>query len=516
MSERRVLLTGATGYIGGRLLPQLEKRNITLRCIARRPENLRNRVDEHTEVVAADVLDTESVHEALEGVDTAFYLIHSMGSTGSFEEQDRVAAENFAKAAREQGVRRIVYLGGLGDDDQSLSPHLRSRHEVGRILKTSGCQVIEFRASIIIGSGSLSFELVRSLVERLPIMICPRWVSTLAQPLAVEDLLSYLIEALDWESEESRVFEIGGPDRVTYGEIMQEYSRQRGLKRYLISVPVLTPRLSSLWLGLVTPVYARIGRKLIESMRNPTVVTSDDALKAFSVKPRNVYGAIKRALVNEDREYALTRWTDAISSSGEEQSWGGVRFGSRIIDSRKIKTDLPVSQAFAPVRRIGGRRGWYYASFLWTIRGWLDLLFGGVGRRRGRRDPDRVRVGDTIDWWRVEKVEPNRLLRLYAEMRLPGRAWLQFEVEPTDGGSTIRQTAIFDPVGLGGRLYWYSLYPLHALIFRGMLRRIACLAQDEDVTDFEDLDECDPGAPVVKSDIDTSDKRVEEPARLGE
>ncbi len=258
--RRRVLLTGATGYVGGRLLPLLETLRVSVRCIARRPEYLRPRVANSTEVVGGDVLDSASLTAALDVVDTAYYLVHSMGSRGEFESQDRTAAKNFASAARRAGVRRIIYLGGLGDDDQTLSAHLRSRHEVGDILRNSGCQVIEFRASIVIGSGSLSYELVRALVERLPIMICPRWVSTKAQPIAIEDLLQYLLAALDWQPTENRVFEIGGPDQVTYGEIMQEYARQRGLRRWLISVPLLTPRLSSLWLGLVTPVYSRIGR----------------------------------------------------------------------------------------------------------------------------------------------------------------------------------------------------------------------------------------------------------------
>ncbi len=439
--SKRVLLTGATGYVGGRLRSLLEQRDFQLRCMVRRPENLRGRVSAATEVVKGDVFDEESLALALDGVDTAYYLIHSMGTKGSFESQDRVAAENFARAARNAGVRRIIYLGGLGDEDQRLSPHLRSRHEVGRILGESGCQVIELRASIVIGSGSLSFELVRALVERLPVMICPKWVSTQAQPIAIEDLLDYLLAALDWEGGESRIFEIGGPDIVTYGEIMKEYARQRGLPRWMITVPVLTPRLSSLWLGLVTPVFARIGRKLVESMRNPTVINDPSAGEIFDVKPRGLREAVSRALINEDREFAETRWSDALSSSGEQRSWGGVRFGSRIVDSRNVSVPVSPAQAFAPIRRIGGHRGWYYANFLWTLRGWLDLLAGGIGIRRGRRDPEELCVGDTLDFWRVVQYEPDKTLRLAAEMKVPGRAWLEFEVTPNDdGGSTIRQT----------------------------------------------------------------------------
>ena len=475
--RRRVLLTGATGYVGGRLLPLLETLRVSVRCIARRPEYLRPRVANSTEVVGGDVLDIASLTAALDVVDTAYYLVHSMGSRGEFESQDRTAANNFASAARRAGVRRIIYLGGLGDDDQTLSAHLRSRHEVGDILRNSGCQVIEFRASIVIGSGSLSYELVRALVERLPIMICPRWVSTKAQPIAIEDLLQYLLAALDWQPTENRVFEIGGPDQVTYGEIMQEYARQRGLRRWLISVPLLTPRLSSLWLGLVTPVYSRIGRKLVESMRNPTVVRDQSALRTFDILPRGLAAAVCRARTNEDREIAQTRWSDALSNANGNRDWGPMRFGSRIVDSRSSEVPLTAARAFEPIRRIGGGRGWYYGNWLWTLRGWIDLLVGGVGTRRGRRDPESLCAGDTLDFWRVEQYEPHRLLRLAAEMKLPGRAWLEFEVAPTRDGAMIRQTAIFDPVGLGGRLYWYALYPLHALIFRGMLRRIVALAR---------------------------------------
>ena len=292
-AQPSILLTGATGYVGGRLLPLLEERGLRVRCIARNPENIRNRVSSTTEVVPGDVLNVDSLRTAMQGIATAYYLVHSMGSTGSFEDQDRTAAQNFAIAAREAGVKRIVYLGGLGNDHEDLSDHLRSRHEVGRILCESGCVVIEFRASIVIGSGSLSFELVRALVQRLPIMICPKWVSVKAQPIAIEDLLEYLLAAIDWKGAESRIFEIGGPDQVSYGEIMEEWARQRGLRRRLISVPVLTPRLSSLWLGLVTPVYARVGRKLIDSMRNPTVVCDESALQEFDIRPRGLQEAHK-------------------------------------------------------------------------------------------------------------------------------------------------------------------------------------------------------------------------------
>jgi uncharacterized protein YbjT (DUF2867 family) len=412
-------------------------------------------------------------------VHAAYYLVHSMGSGEGFEEEDRQAAANFGDAAREAGVSRVIYLGGLGEPGESLSSHLRSRQEVGQILRTCGVPVLELRASIVLGSGSLSFELVRSLVERLPVMITPRWVSTLSQPIAIEDLVEYLVQALNIPLDGSRVFEIGGRDQVSYGDVMREYARQRGLRRVMIPVPVLTPHLSSLWLGLVTPLYARIGRKLISGLRNPTVVRDDSTLCDFTVRPIGLREAIERALGNEDREFAVTRWSDAISSGSSPRNWGGVRFGTRLIDSRVEGVDLPPAAAFRPIRRIGGSTGWYFANFLWRLRGFLDLLVGGVGLRRGRRDPEHLHVGDTVDFWRVEALEPDRRLQLAAEMKLPGRAWLVFEVEGDSSGSVIGQTAIFDPAGLLGLFYWYALYLVHRWVFAGMLRGIviACRRQ---------------------------------------
>jgi uncharacterized protein YbjT (DUF2867 family) len=450
-----------------------------VRCLARRPTFLAERVGPAVEVVEGDVLRPETLGPALEGVHTAYYLIHSMGSPGSegFEARDRAGAENFARAARAAGVRRIVYLGGLGDEGGDLSPHLRSRHEVGQILRGSGASVIEFRASIVIGSGSLSFEMLRALVERLPVMVTPRWVSVKAQPIAIGDLLAYLESALDLETEESRIYEIGGADCVSYGDLMAEYARQRQLRRFMIPIPVLTPRLSSLWLGLVTPLYARVGRALIESICHETVVRDDRARRDFAVEPVGVKEAIARALTHEDRDFAQTRWSDAISSGGTDPglfgSYGGVRRGRRLVDSRSLDLDVSPAEAFAPIRRIGGETGWYAVDWLWRLRGFIDLLMGGVGLRRGRPDPEALRVGDTLDWWRVEEIQPDRRLRLRAEMRVPGRAWLEFEVEPRDGGSTLRQTAVFDPAGLAGLAYWYGIYPLHAVVFRRMLEGIA-------------------------------------------
>ena len=475
----RILLTGASGYIGGRLLPKLEADGYRVRCLARKPEFLQQRVGSDTEVLQGDCLQASTLDPAMEGVDTAYYLVHSMGSSGDFEDLDIAAATNFGAAAKKSGVRRIIYLGGLGQEDEDLSAHLRSRHATGKTLRDCGVPVIELRASIVLGSGSLSFELIRALVERLPLMICPRWVQVRAQPIAIEDLIAYLVAALHLIGETSRVFEIGGADQVSYADIMRDYARQRGLRRMFLPVPVLTPRLSSLWLGLTTPVYARVGRKLIEGVRNPTIVSNNDALSEFDIHPMSLSDAISRAMQNEDQDFAVTRWSDAISSAGYSRSWGGAKFGSRLVDSRTVEVSASVDEAFDPIRRLGGECGWYYATWLWRIRGFLDLLVGGVGMRRGRRDPEELQPGDALDFWRVEAFEPDRRLRLAAEMKLPGRAWLEYEVQPIQDGSEIRQTAVFDPVGLAGLLYWYVIFPLHKLIFEGTMREIARRAEEQ-------------------------------------
>ena len=470
------LIAGASGYIGGRLLDRLQTRGWQIRCLSRNPDSLRARVGASAEVVRGDVLDGPSLRPALAGAQVAYYLVHSMAAGREFHELDIRAAKTFGQAAREQAVGRIIYLGGLGSGPR-LSAHVESRQEVGRVLRASGVPTLELRASIILGSASLSFEMVRSLVDRLPVMVTPRWTRTLSQPIAVEDVVSYLDAALDMEFADSTVFEIGGADRVSYLDLMREYARVRGLKRLILPVPCLTPRLSSLWLGLVTPVYARVGRQLIEGVRNETIVTADDALRAFDIRPMTATSALKRALRNEDREFAQTRWSDAYPARSLDAKWGGARFGRRIVDSRTIAVPIPAEQVFPYVEAIGGDRGWYYANWLWKLRGFLDLLAGGVGMRRGRRDPRRLVQGDSLDFWRVELIEPGRRLRLRAEMIVPGRAWLEFEVEPGGSSCTLRQTAEFDPSGWLGPLYWYCLFPLHRLIFANMLRNLARTAE---------------------------------------
>jgi len=473
---KRVLLTGATGYVGGRLLSRLVERGVAVRCLARRPAHLQSWCPSGVEIVRGDVLDPASLRAAAAGVDAAFYLVHAMGEADGFEAREAEGARNFAAAAAAAGVERIVYLGGLGDARQDLSPHLRSRQHVGRILRDSGVPTLELRASIVIGSGSLSFEMIRALTEHLPIMVTPRWVSVLAQPIAIRDLVEYLVQSLDVPLPASRVVEVGGADRLSYLDLMREYARQRNLRRVMIRVPFLTPRLSSLWLGLVTPLYARVGRKLVESIRHPTVVTTDDAARLFPVRPLGAAQAIRQALANEDRTYAETRWSDAVSSAGRECGTEPTG-GHRLVDSRVLDVTATPEACFRAVSSLGGRNGWPAFGFLWRARGVIDLLVGGVGMRRGRPQGRDVRVGDALDFWRVETFEAGRRLRLRAEMKLPGRAWLEFRVAPARGGARITQTATFDPRGLAGRVYWYAVLPLHALVFAGTLRGIARRAQ---------------------------------------
>ena len=479
MDRASILLTGATGCIGGRLLQALEARGDAVRCMTRHPAALAAQVGPRTGVVFGDCLDPASLAEPCGGIDTAYYLVHSMGGTADFAARDRAAARHFGAAARAAGVRRIVYVGGLGAA-AGLSRHLRSRHETGDVLRESGVPVIELRSGIVLGPGSLSFELIRALVERLPVMLCPSWVRTPTQPIALADLVAYLVAVLDHPHGASRRFDVGGADVVSYDAIMREYARQRGLRRGLIPVPLLTPHLSSLWLGLTTPVYARVGRELVDGLRTATVVEDDAARTAFPIQPLGLAGAIARAIEEEDEAFTARRWSAEALATGTALRWGGTRVGSRLVDSRAV--DLPVAPAaaFAPIRRIGGANGWYYGDWLWRVRGFIDRLAGGVGLGRGRRDAEHLAAGETFDCWRVESCEPDERLRLAAEMKLPGRGWLDFEVTAREeGSSTVRQTAVFDARGVWGRCYWHVLYPVHALLFAGLLRAIARRATGE-------------------------------------
>lgn len=469
--QRLILLTGANGYIGGRLLPLLEARPSRIRCLARRPDYLKQRVGPETEVVYGDLLDFTSLEKAMRDVDTAYFLVHSPGMGSDNEERDRLAAANFGRAALQAGVRQIIFLGCLANGD-NLSPHQANRHEVGKILHHSGVPTIEFRASIVIGSGSLSFEMVRALVEKLPVMATPAWMCSMIQPIAIEDTLQYLMQALYRSEPENAVYEIGGKDITSYEGIMREYGRQRGLRRLIIPVPVLGPRLSGLWLALTTPLYYAVGRQLIESALNDSVVTERKALEVFSIRPRTLSEAIMRALANEDREFAATHWSDALEGRSLSRKWGGVHFGPRRVVSYSRFLEYPPEEIFARIQCVGGQHGWYAYNWLWRLRGAIDRLIGGVGIRRGRRAPCDIRLGDAIDFWRVERFEPDRMLLLSAEMKMPGRAWLHFEVWPHQSGSEARMTAIFDPVGVWGRIYWFMVYPFHFLVFNGMFQGI--------------------------------------------
>jgi uncharacterized protein YbjT (DUF2867 family) len=469
-TNRSILLTGASGYVGGRLLSRLEGPGRELRCLTRHPQALAGRIRPGTEIVVGDLLDRDSLETAFQGVETACYLVHSMGGTGDFEELDRRAAVNFAEAASAAGVAQIVYLGGLGREEE-LSSHLRSRHEVGRLLRAHGVPTVELRASIVIGSGSASFETVRALVERLPVIVAPRWVETLAQPIAIEDVLDCLLAAIALEEPLDAVYEIGGADQVTYGEVMREYARQRGLNRRVLRVPLITPGVSRVVLGLLTPVHGRVAAAMVDSLRNETIVTRPPDRPPFTVARRGLRAAIERALVNEDRAFAETRWSDALAPP-QPPRWGGTTVGRRLVCSHAVGVAHGLDDAFVPIQRIGGTTGWYASDRFWALRGRLDRIRGGVGLRRGRRDPHDLRAGDTVDFWRVEQLEPGRLLRLVAEMRIPGRLWLQFEVYRRGEETVVRQTTVFDPAGWVGLAYWYLLYPVHRRVFGRMLRGI--------------------------------------------
>lgn len=475
-----MLVAGATGYLGRRLVEPLLDAGYRVRCLARTPSKLdgepwRDRV----EVVGGDVVDAASLAPAFDGVDYCYYLVHSIGHGPAWEERDRLAASNFRDAAAAAGVGQIVYLGGLGDEAAgALSLHLSSRHEVGEVLAAGPVPVTELRAAVVIGSGSASFEMLRHLVERLPAMVAPKWVDTPVQPIGVADVISYLIGVLGDDRAKGRVFEIGGADRLTYREMMHTYARVAGLRRRLIlPVPVLTPQLSSLWIGLVTPLPPSLARPLVDSLVNPVVVSDNSIREIVPIEPIDCEAAISRALRRVDESAVLTRWTDAelhgrtpADPMPTDPDWAG---GTLLTDRQERHTTADPAAVFDQIRRIGGDAGWPAAEWLWVIRGAMDRLVGGPGMRRGRRHPVELRVGDVVDFWRVEAVEESRLLRLRAEMRLPGDAWLSWEItDAPGGGSMVVQTATFHPRGLWGRAYWYSVAPFHWLVFGPMLQRL--------------------------------------------
>jgi uncharacterized protein YbjT (DUF2867 family) len=480
--SRLVLVTGATGYIGGRLVPRLLEAGYRVRCLVRDARRLQGRPwSNQVEVVEGDATRPETLPPAMAGVWAAYYFIHSLSDTANYRERDIAVARSFSQAAKAAGVERIIYLGGLGDPAAQLSVHLRSRQETGAALAESGLPVTEFRAAIIVGSGSLSFEMIRHLTERLPVMICPRWVFTRIQPIAIRDVLSYLVAALSTPESAGRVIEIGGADVVSYGDMMKGYARVRGLRRVLIPVPVLTPHLSAHWVNWMTPVNAGIVYPLIEGLRNEVVVLDDTARQLFpEIVPVDYDTAVRRALASLEAGQVETSWADGLTSSyGDVRPVELTSDEGMHIERRQLVVDAPPKDVYAVFSGLGGERGWLYANFLWRLRGIADRLVGGPGFRRGRRDPDEVRVGDALDFWRVEAVEPGRLLRLRAEMKLPGRAWLQFEVQPRgDGQTLLTQTAYLAPKGLPGLAYWYGLYPFHGPIFGNMIWAIAERADD--------------------------------------
>jgi uncharacterized protein YbjT (DUF2867 family) len=484
----RVLVTGATGYIGGRLVPPLLAAGHQVRCLSRVPARLAGRSwsgHPGVEIVAGDALDPGSLDQALEGCAAAYYLIHSLAAgEAGFAERDRRAAQNFGAACARQGVGQVIYLGGLGERRGPLSAHLQSRQETGDALRAAGATVTELRAAVIVGSGSLSFEMIRYLTERLPVMICPRWVSTRCQPIAIRDVLAYLVACLGREEARGRVFEIGGPDVLTYGGMMQGYAALRGLRRWLIPIPLLTPRLSSYWVDLVTPIPAAYARTLVEGMRSEVVVHDDEARRLFAVPPTPYANAVAQAIEQVDRDEVETDWAAAFPRAPRDGQVSLEQREGRYLERRTRAVRAPAPVVFATFTGIGGRRGWFAGTALWWLRGALDRLAGGVGMRRGRRHPDEVRPGDAIDFWRVESVDPGRAMRLRAEMKVPGRAWLVFECEPGAPGpagagdsTQLRQTAVFEPLGLFGLLYWYALYPVHQLVFSGLIAAIARRAE---------------------------------------
>ncbi|MGW2035017.1 SDR family oxidoreductase [Streptomyces sp. NPDC001761] len=492
----RCLVTGATGYIGGRLVPELLAAGHRVRCLARSPEKLRDHPwAGETEVVRGDVTDADSVARAMRDVDVAYYLVHALNSGKGFEDTDRRAARVFGERAKAAGVRRIVYLGGLtpsGVPADRLSPHLRSRAEVGRILLHSGVPTAVLRAAVIIGSGSASFEMLRYLTERLPVMVTPSWVHTRIQPIAVRDVLRLLVGSAGLPDDVNRAFDIGGPDILTYRDMMVRYARVARLpRRLIVSVPVLTPRLSSHWVGLVTPVPASIARPLTESLRHEVVCREHDITRYLPDPPGHPLGfdqAVRLALRRVREARVTTRWSSAAVPGAPsdplptDPDWAG---GSLYTDRREEVVDAPAHALWRVIEGVGGKHGWYSFPLAWSLRGWLDRLVGGVGLRRGRRDAERLRAGDSLDFWRVEEIERGHLLRLRAEMRLPGLAWLEMCAEPAGSGrSRYRQRALFHPHGLLGHAYWWSVSPFHAVVFGGMARNIARAAarQDPDVT----------------------------------
>lgn len=474
------MVTGASGYVGGRLVTALLNEDLPVRINVRDKKKISGQSwADAVEVAVGNATSFSEMKSALAGIHTAFYLLHSIGVGSDFDELEASMARNFAKAAEASGVKQIVYLGGIANDEKQ-SKHLASRARTGEELRSTSVPVLELRAGIIIGSGSASFEMLRHLTHRLPIMTTPKWVSNGTHPIAIRDVLWYLTKAAKLEKPVAGIYDIGGPEILSYAEMMQKFAKCSGLRRrWIIRVPVLTPKLSSLWIGFVTPVPTRLARPLIGSLINETVADPKKAIDAIIPKPPegliDVTNAINLALSRTTSNQVETRWSDATvitapwQKAQSDPDWAG-EVTHR--DKREVLTDAPIDCVWQSIEQIGGETGWYGADFLWWARGMLDRIVGGVGLRRGRRDPKHLRVGDSLDFWRVEKVEKEAVLRLYAEMILPGKAWLEFRIEKVGEQTRIIQEATFSPRGLGGQLYWYAILPLHAFVFPTMLRNI--------------------------------------------
>jgi uncharacterized protein YbjT (DUF2867 family) len=479
-NSKLILVTGATGYVGGRLVPRLLEAGYRVRCFVRDPNRLHGRPWlDRVEVVSGDALEAGTLTEAMRDVSVAYYLIHGKQGGHIQAHRDLAGARNFAEAAEQAGIERIIYLGELVDPTTNLSPYLRARHETGHILRHSSVPVTEFRAGMIVGSGSALFEMIRYLTEREPVLVCPAWFFSEAQPIAIRDVLSYLIEAIKIPESSGRMIEIGGPTRLTYADMLMGYAKERGLKRKLIRTPVNAPRLSAYWVHMVTPIHWRIVLPLIEGLRARLIVRDEAARKLFpQINPIDFQTATRLALGRIQRDNVETSWADAlVTVAGDVKPYQFSVEEGMYVEKRQLVLDLAPEAVFRSYAGIGGRRGWLYMDWSWAMRGWLDKAVGGVGLRRGRRHPDEIRAGESLDFWRVEEVEKNRLLRLRAEMKLPGKAWLQFESQPQDGKTLLTVTAYFAPHGLFGFLYWYAMWPFHKFIFDGLTRQIGSRAR---------------------------------------
>ncbi len=478
--EGLVLVTGATGYIGGRLVPRLLDAGCRVRVLVRDAGRLQGRPWlTRVEVVTGDALDPVSLRPALEGVSVAYYLIHGLKGGQVNAARDLRAAHNFAEAAEEQSVQRLVYLGELVDPNARLSPYFRSRYETGQILRRSRVATTEFRAGMVVGSGSALFEMIRYLAEREPVLVCPAWFFSEAQPIGIRNVLDYLVAALQTPESDGKVIEIGGPTRLTYADMLKVYAEERGLKRTLIRTPVYAPRLSAYWVHMVTPIHWRVVLPLIQGLHAQLVVHDDEARKLFpQIQPLDFRSALRAALGRVLSDKVQTSWSDAlVNTAGDVKPYSFTVEAGLMMERRSMLVNLPSEVVFRAYTGIGGERGWLYMDWAWALRGWMDKLIGGVGIRRGRRHPDEILSGESLDFWRVEAVEPNRLLRLRAEMKVPGKAWLQFESTPQDGKTLLTETAYYEPRGFFGFLYWYAMWPFHAFLFDGLIRRLAARAR---------------------------------------